>query len=138
MAHPVFFSQTVAERRFEPRTGYDNPADSCIHSFSRVFSPEFLFSRMLHVAWNQWTVFLVPYCQSYGGPPQNLGLWVIAVECLFFFIMVFLSNLHIVLIQILIVLIILLEQIGTWFSGPGSSLGSHIAFTCQESFFFLI
>lgn len=88
------------------------------------------------MAWNQWTVFLVPYCQSYGGPPQNLGLWVIAVERLFFFIMVFLSNLHIVLIQILIALIILLEQIGTLFSGPGSSLGSHVAFSCQESFFF--
>lgn len=38
----------------------------------------------------------------------------------------------------LIVLIILLEQMGTLFSGPGSILGSHVAFSCQESFFFFL
>ena len=52
------------------------------------------------------------------------------------FYMIFLSSLHVVLIQMLVALIILLEQVGTLFSGPGSSLGSHVAFSCRESFFF--
>lgn len=79
-----------------------------IHVFFSFLS-EFLFSRVLHVAWNQLTVFLLPHFQSYRGPPQNFSLWVISAEHLFL-VMIFLSNLQIDLIQILTVVVILLYQ----------------------------
>ena len=135
-AHPVFSSQTVAEQRFEPRTGYDNPADSCIHSFSPCFFFPWI-SVLSSAACGLESVDCLPSALLSKLQRAAPELWFVRQSCRTpNFYMIFLSSLHVVLIQMLVVLIILLEQMGTLFSGPGSSLGSHVAFSCREYFFF--
>lgn len=63
---------------------------------------------MLHVAWNQWAVFLFTLFSKLQSASWNFVLWVIFAEYSYFGVMIFLSNLLIDLIQILSVVIILL------------------------------